>query len=435
MKNRETSGMPAEGISLRIPDNDSANPKATILIPTLDEELTISQFIQWCHQGISRTGIDIEILIVDSSTDATPEIALELGARVLQVPKLGLGRAYIDAIPFVRGDYVILGDADLTYDFRRIDTFIRPLESGYDFAMGSRWKGNIEKGSMPFLHQYFGTPLTTWILNRIFGSNFSDIHCGMRAISSESLRRMNLTSQSWEYASEMIVKSIKMNLNTTEVPVDFYRDTKGRVSHHVRSGWLSPFRAAWTNLRMMFTYGADFFMIKPGILFFCLGLLICLPLSLGPINFGHLQLNLYWMLIGVAVTVLGLESFFFGLIARIITSPGTSESERWRRKIPYNLGILTGFSIFFVGVVLDGLLAIWYFTHKELLPKPDSSITHVAILGILLLILGFSLFCFTLVVQATGSRFEYPGDRDKDQLSFSKNEDSNNDESVNLFSE
>ena len=118
---------------------------------------------------------------------------------------------------------------------------------------------------MPPLHQYFGTPFTTWILNRLYGSKFSDIHCGMRGITRDALLRMGIVSQSWEYASEMVLKSVRMELRTTEVPVTFLKDREGRLSHHKRSGWFSPFAAAWINLRAMFVHGAEFFLFKPGI--------------------------------------------------------------------------------------------------------------------------------------------------------------------------
>ena len=234
----------------------------------------------WCKEGLAAAGVVGEILIVDSSDDHTAELALAGGARVLQVPKRGLGRAYIDALPFVRGKWIVMGDADCTYDFRGLPPFVDGFRDGYEYVMGSRWKGSIEAGSMPGLHRYFGTPFTTWILNRLYSSHFSDIHCGMRGITRDALERMNLQSQSWEYASEMVLKSVHMELRTTEVPVTFLKDREGRVSHHKREGWLSPFKAAWINLRAMFIYGSDFFLFKPGLVLTVLGLLLTLPAHL-----------------------------------------------------------------------------------------------------------------------------------------------------------
>ena len=239
-----------------------------------------------------------EILIVDSSTDRTAEIALAVGARVLRTPKRGLGRAYIDALPYIRGRYVVMGDADCTYDFRQVGLFVEAMQDGNEFAMGSRWRGSIEPGAMPRHHQYFGTPITTWVLNVLFGSRFSDIHCGMRGITREALLRMGLESQSWEYASEMVLKSVRMELKTVEVPVTFFKDREGRLSHLKRSGWFSPFHAAWINLRAMFIHGAEFFFFKPGIALLALGLLLTLPLGFGPIKIGPVTLSLYAMFIG-----------------------------------------------------------------------------------------------------------------------------------------
>ncbi|MGO7419110.1 glycosyltransferase family 2 protein, partial [Rhizobium ruizarguesonis] len=271
-------------LTLLIPNDDVTDPEVTILVPSLNEELTIGTFVDWCREGIAASGAAVEILIVDSSTDRTPEIARDRGARVLRTPKRGLGRAYIDAIPFVRGKFIIMGDADCTYDFRQIAPFIEAFRNGSDFVMGSRFKGSIEDNAMPALHRYFGTPLTTWILNRMFASRFSDIHCGMRGISVDALLRMDLRSQGWEYASEMVLKSVHMELPTTEVPIHFLKDPDGRLSHMKRRGWMEPWRAGWRNLQAMFVYGFDFFLIWPGFLLLALGLIIMLPLLAGPMS-------------------------------------------------------------------------------------------------------------------------------------------------------
>jgi len=228
------------------------SPDITLVIPALNEEITIGEFVTWCKEGLDRAGVSGQVLIVDSSTDKTSHIALSQGAEVLLVPKRGLGRAYIDAIPYIRGQFVIMGDADLTYDMRSIESFVMHFKSGCEFVMGSRFKGNIEAGAMPLLHRYFGTPLTTFILNRLYGCHFSDIHCGMRGVTLDALKRMKLRSQGWQYASEMIIKAIHLRLNYTEVPVIFYKDRAGRLSHHKRIGWYAPWLAGWENLKIIF---------------------------------------------------------------------------------------------------------------------------------------------------------------------------------------
>src|SRR6266852_6435252 len=272
----------ADDVRLLTPANDTPDPEVTILVPALNEELTIGGFVEWCRQGIAASGERVEILIVDSSTDRTAEIAVAGGARVLKVPRCGLGRAYIDAIPHVRGRFVIMGDADCTYDFREIRPFVAAFRAGAEFVMGSRFKGSIEPGAMPPLHRYFGTPVTTFILNVMFGSRFSDIHCGMRGISRAALQRMDLRSQGWEYASEMVLKSVHMRLRTTEVAINFLKDPEGRLSHMKRRGWLEPWRAGWMNLRAMLTYGVNFFLLKPGAVLLAVGLLLLIPLAFGP---------------------------------------------------------------------------------------------------------------------------------------------------------
>ena len=387
------------------PAGDVDSPEVSIVVPAVNEELTITEFVEWCLEGLRTAGLQGEIVIVDSSTDRTGELALAAGARVLRTPKRGLGRAYIDAVPFIRGKYVVMGDADLTYDFRELGLFVDQMRAGYEFAMGSRWAGSIEEGSMPALHRYMGTPATTWILNRVYGSHFTDIHCGMRGITLDALKRMGLSSQSWEYASEMVLKSVRMELRTNEVPVTFYKDREGRLSHHKRSGWTSPFSAAWINLRAMFVYGADFFMLKPGAILLVLGLLLSLPLSFGSIKVGGVTFGLYWMLIGVTLAVIGLQSFFMGALAQILSDYSGETRDRWTRRFPYTRSVLTAIAVSFVGLVLEIALVSWYVGHGGQLPAATSPLDHLAVIGLLFMIMGFSLFCFTLLLYATGVRY------------------------------
>jgi len=392
-------------VRLLLPVDDVGSPEVTILIPAVNEELTIAEFLSWCHEGLREAGAVGEILIVDSSTDRTPELALAGGARVLRTPKRGVGRAYIDGLPYVRGQYVIMGDADCTYDFRELSPFVTAIREGTEYAMGSRWKGSIERGAMPVHHQYFGTPLTTWILNRLYGSHFSDIHCGMRAITCDALDRMGIVGQSWEYASEMVLKSVRMGLRTTEVPVTFYKDRNGRVSHHKRVGWFSPFYAAWINLRSMFVHGAEFFLFKPGIVLFALGLLLTLPLSFGGITIGPITFNLYWMLIGLTLAVLGLQSIYFGCLANVFLDYTGRARQRWRSIFRYTGTVITSAVIFAAGFGLSAALLVYYVTHHFSLPDTTSALDHLAIAGLLFMIIGFSTFCFTLLLHATDVRY------------------------------
>jgi len=386
-------------IELLIPANDVADPEVSIVIPALNEELTIKDFVAWCHEGLAAAGVRGEILIVDSSTDRTAPLALAGGARVLKVPKRGLGRAYVDAIPYIRGRWVIMGDADCTYDFRLLEPFVAAFREGNEYVMGSRWKGSIETGAMPALHQYFGTPGTTWILNRLYGSKFSDIHCGMRGITRDALVWMDLHSQSWEYAAEMVLKSVHMELRTAEVPVRFLKDRDGRLSHHKRSGWFSPWQAAWINLRAMFVYGADFFVLKPGLALALLGSLLTFPLSFGPIELLGVTLSLYTMLLGLAIVVVGVQSVFAGIVAQILFDYTDRYKRRWLRVFPYTRSVFVAMGLVAAGAMLTVPMIATYFANDLRLGAPEDVENHLAVTGVMLGVCGFQLFVFTLLLQ------------------------------------
>ena len=375
-------------------------PELTILIPTLNEELTIGAFLDWCREGIERAGVKAEIIIVDSSQDGTSAIATEKGARVVSAPKRGLGRAYQVGISRVRGKYVLMGDADCTYDFRELQAFLDKLREGNEFVMGSRFRGYIEAGSMPGLHRYFGTPLTTWILNILYGTRFSDIHCGMRGITAEALSRMQLESDGWQYASEMVLKSVHMKLRTAEVPVRFYKDPEGRLSHHKRSGWMSPWKAGWSNLEVMLTHGAEFFTIKPGLAMLTLGLLLTLPLSFGPIRIGPVVLSMYWMLFGLTLSVLGAQTVGLGCITQILHDYRGDAIRRWLRVFRYNRAVVCSAGLFTLGVGMVMPLVREYFALGLRLPVEIGIANYMAIDGLLLLIMSFALFVFTLVIHS-----------------------------------
>ena len=391
-------------VELFVPNEDVADPELSIVIPALNEELTIGRFVDWCRQGLCDANVRGEIIIVDSSSDTTAEIALSRGARVLKTPKRGLGRAYIDALPFIRGEYVLMGDADCTYDFRELRPFMERFRCGDEYIMGSRFHGYIEPGSMPPLHQYLGTPVTTWTLNLLYGSRFSDIHCGMRGITLDALRRMELQSQSWEYASEMVLKSVRMELRTAEVPVRFLKDEQGRLSHHKRSGWFSPWQAAWINLKAMFIHGADFFLYRPGLLLL-VGLLLTVPVSLGPVSLGPITFSLHWMLLGLTLCVLGLHGIYVGAIARLFSDYSGETTRRWLTRFSYTRSVVLSALIVTGGIGLGIPLVVRYirsgFRLSAIFPAD-----HLAVTGLLLVIGGFMNFTFTLAIHAAAANLK-----------------------------
>lgn len=386
--------------TLLLPKDEPAGmPELSIVIPALNEEITIDEFVAWCKEGLQKAEINGEILIIDSSTDKTAERAVAGGARVLKTPRRGLGRAYQDALPYIRGRFILMGDADCTYDFREIKSFVESFRRGNEFVMGSRFKGFIEANSMPHLHRYFGTPITTKILNLIYRSNFTDIHCGMRGIERDAFVRMRLKSASWEYASEMVLKSVQMRLKTDEVPVRFLKDKEGRLSHHKRAGWLSPWKAGWINLRAMLINGAEFFALRPGGILFFLGLSLTIPFTFGPTSLGPITFSVFWMLLGMSITIVGLQSFYMGCIARVLHDFTGEASRFWLGIFSYNRSIFfSGMLLIFGGLFLLPLCYVYGQLGLKL-PIEIGRVHHMAITGLLSIIIGFMNFVFTLVLH------------------------------------
>jgi hypothetical protein len=374
---------------------DTEQPKVSIVVPCLNEEVTVGEFVDWCWAGLEAAGISGEVIIVDSSSDRSPEIAAERGARVLTVPKRGLGRAYIDAIPHIRGEYVIMGDCDLTYDFRELRPFVEVLDAGFEFVMGTRVKGYIEPAAMPKLHRYFGSPATTWVFNAIYGTRYSDIHCGMRGMTLDALKRLDLQAQTWEYASEMILKARRLRMRATEVPVRFYKDREGRESHLKRIGWRAPWIAGWQSLRVMFMFAPDFFTRIPGWLLLTVGTALCTLLAAGPVDVGSLGLDLHWMLVGMVAATLGYSALQLAVLARVHYGFDRDYVARTTRRLSYNRGMVASAALVFAGLIPNALLVVAWLSDGLRL----NAIDHPAIYGLLLIVLGFQTFAFTLLLH------------------------------------
>mgnify|MGYP001578128780 CR=1 FL=1 len=377
----------------------SSQTIVSVLIPSLNEEKTIGSAVRSALEGIALANVPGEVIVIDSSNDGTRKMAEKCGAIVLTVPRRGLGRAYIDALPHVRGKYVIMGDADCTYDFREIKQFIEKLDQGYDFVLGSRIKGIIEKGAMPPLHRYFGIPVTTWILNVLLRTKFSDIHRGLRAVTLTSLKKMNLKSQSWEYASEMVVKNGLLRLNSAEIPIHFHKDREGRRSHHKRTGWFSPWQAGWINLKVMFLYAPNQMIVKPGFFFLALGLALILMQVNGPFTVGLITFSASFMMLGLTFSVLGLSCIQMGFLA--FTFSGLRDfcenriTKCLRQYFTYTKGMIMGSAFFLSGVVLASTLIFqWHSQNYKL-----AFIPWYVVLGILMIIFGIQIILFNLVYQ------------------------------------
>ncbi len=390
-------------LQLLTPAEDVADPELSIVIPALDEATTVGEFVDWCWQGLAKANIRGEILIVDSSRDTTGEIALARGVRVLRAPRRGIGQAYIDAIPYIRGRFVLMGDADLTYDFREIGPFVEKFRAGYQFIIGSRLRGSIEPGAMPPLHRYLGIPATSWLLNVIYSSRFSDIHCGMRGCTADALRQMNLTSPSWGYASEMVIKAVRNRLRITEVPVQFLKNRAGRISHLRRGGWGMPWLAAWMNVKAMCINGADFFLFKPGVALLAAGSVLVLLLTGGPITIGSITFSLFWMLTGAFFFVLGLQFFFMGILSRLINDSDGRVAQCWLKVFDYERTAVGAALAFLAGFLLVArFIAAYVRAGFSFQGIPGAA--YPAVTGLLAMTSAFITFTFVSLFHALAAR-------------------------------
>jgi hypothetical protein len=227
----------------------------------------------------------------------------------------------------------------------------------------------------------------------------------MRGITSEAFKRIELESQSWEYASEMVLKSVCLALDTVEVPVRFLREPEGRASHLKRNGWREPWRAGWINLKAMFLYGADFFLLRPGLFLLALGLLLSLPVSFGPVHAGPIELSMNWQMLGQTLAVLGLQSAYLGSIVQVLYNYSPRRTAKWLRTFEYNRTMTIAFGLIAAGIALCVPLCTQYVRLGLRLPHGISVLpNHLAATGLLLLIFGFLTFCNTLVLHAVNLR-------------------------------
>lgn len=295
----------------------SEEVEVSVVIPTLNEEITIGFCVEKAVKEFERLGIKGEVIISDSySKDRTVEMAISKGARVVYQPLRGYGNAYHKGIAEAKGKIIIIGDADNTYDFSDLEKFIYPLKKGEcDLVMGNRLNDTIERGAMPWLHRYIGTPIMTWVLNKLFKTNISDCNCGMRSFTKEAYYKMNLKSPGWEYASEMVIKAGLVGLRIKEVDITLHKDMEGRKPH------LNPWKAAWNNFKLMFMFSARYLFLIPGIVLLLFGLGIFLPLMvtgensliwLGKIGLGNLSM------VGSSFMILiGLQLIWFAIFMRV----------------------------------------------------------------------------------------------------------------------
>ncbi|WOX56668.1 MULTISPECIES: glycosyltransferase family 2 protein [unclassified Methanoculleus] len=241
-------------------------PALSVVLPALNEEATIGECIRKIRRVFADLGVDGEIIIADSSDDRTAAIARDLGATVVRPKEKGYGNAYLAGLACARGRYIVIGDADNTYDFLEIPRLLAPLDAGADMVLGSRIRGEIRPGAMPALHRYIGNPLLTRLLNRVFSTRISDAHTGFRAFRREAFDRLNLKTGGMEFASEMIIEAAKANLRIEEVPITY--------SARVTPSKLESFSDGWRHVRFMLLYRPIPFVIVPGLIFAIFGFVL-----------------------------------------------------------------------------------------------------------------------------------------------------------------
>jgi glycosyltransferase involved in cell wall biosynthesis len=303
----------------------------SVVVPTMNEEVTALNFIQWCNEGFAKIGLHGEVIFLDSSTDATTKIAFDHGVKVVHSPERGLGNAYRMGKGVPQGRYIVLGDADCTYDFRDLSPFIKKIDEGFDLVVGNRFKGQIEKGAMPMHHKYFGSPGTSLFFRYALGIPTGDIHCGIRAMTSDLYNALPFLEPGWEYATEMIVSARNTGARITEIPVAFFKEPEGRISHHKRASWTSPFKAGWGTLRVTFTYLFDRILVLPGITFGVIGTTLNGLISISPnLTLERFQLGLLAQTMLLCLAILGSGAFALGSISQFA----------YRRKNPISSGLV-----------------------------------------------------------------------------------------------
>lgn len=331
----------------------------SIVMPCLNEAETLAICIQKAQRSLAENNVRGEIIIADNgSSDGSQEIATELGARVVNVKSRGYGSALMGGIAAAQGKYVIMGDADDSYDFAHLDPFIRQLREGFDLVMGNRFLGGIKKGAMPPLHRYLGNPVLTTIGRLFFRSPVGDFHCGLRGFSKAAVTNLNLQTTGMEFASEMVVKATLHSMRIAEVPTTLSPDGRTRAPH------LRSWRDGWRHLRFLLLYSPRWLFLYPGGLLMLAGLIVMLWLVPGPKKIGTITFDVHTLLYGGAAIIIGFQSILFAVFTKIfaISEGLLPEDDRLNRAFRYltlEVGLIAGLLLIIAG--LSGTVyAYWY---------------------------------------------------------------------------
>src|SRR5918995_6790931 len=373
----------------------SHSVKVSVVIPCLNEQASIHRCVTNARKALEGQGWDGEVIVADNgSDDRSAELATEAGALVVHEPRRGYGSAYRAGFAAAHGDYIVMADADLTYDFGDIPRFVSKLDEGADLVMGDRM-GGIQPGAMPWLHRYVGNPVLTGILNLFFHTGVRDAHCGMRAVRREALPRLDLRTTGMEFASEMVIGAGKERLAIEEIPIHY----------HPREGEskLSSFRDGWRHLRFLLVHSPTWLFIVPGAVMAVVGTLIALTVLFELDVFGRLW-DLHSMVAGTLLMIVGTQVLALGLCAHAYGTYFMGERDAWfdrmRARFRLEHGLLLGGAVTLAGVAIAAtILGMWIDRGFGALSEE-----RLAVLAAALVIVGIQIFFSSFLLSIIGLR-------------------------------
>jgi glycosyltransferase involved in cell wall biosynthesis len=323
----------------------------TIVMPCLNEAETVATCVHKAVGFLAESGIDGEVLVADNgSTDGSQRLATDAGARVVPIAEKGYGNALMGGIAAARGKYVIMGDADDSYDFTSLMPFVTELRTGKDLVMGNRFKGGIEPGAMPRLHRYLGNPVLSFIGRLFFPSAIGDFHCGLRGFNRESALRLNLQATGMEFASEMVVKATLWGQDIAEVPTTLKKDGRSRPPH------LRSWRDGWRHLRFLLLFSPRWLFFVPGAILFLIGLVAGASVEAGPVTIGALTFDVDTLVAASAMVVIGFQGMLFWMFTRVYAGsegflPEEPGVQRLLGKLSLERGLILGLLLGLAGLV------------------------------------------------------------------------------------
>ncbi|MBQ2406291.1 MAG: glycosyltransferase family 2 protein, partial [Lachnospiraceae bacterium] len=284
----------------------------TILMPCLNEAETLEICIKKAQRFLEQNNVCGEVLVADNgSTDGSRKIAKRCGARLIYVEEKGYGAALIGGCNAAHGKYVIMGDADDSYDFEHLMPFLEKLREGYDLVMGNRFKGGIEPGAMPLLHKYLGNPVLSFVARLLFPSPVGDYHCGLRGYRKKAIQKIGLVTTGMEYASEMVVKATLYHLSIVEVPTTLKKDGRSRAPH------LRSWSDGWRHMKFLLMHSPNWLFMYPGAILFVIGMTVMTILSFGTIKIGQVGLGIHTMMYAAVAMMIGYNLIMFSTFTKI----------------------------------------------------------------------------------------------------------------------